>query len=210
MITTTDENGVVRPYGWILVAVIGVDESQAIPCECQNCGRRVYARIHFIEWPDGSLECWGSGCFRKELGAPTRESKQAVAFPEIAGRRMTPDELAMLLSNRVALKAWFQTQRDEGEKKRRADEERKVRAKQAEQEAFVKSLENLPPVSLLPRPVSTSRGFTPVLSSLHVKAQDNVAKKWEHEGVDHSLPGFSSLFDKEVQKEIERLKRSGE
>ena len=105
---------------WNLVAILRLDEESPVKCECErgpgikgSCGRKVYAAIHLIEWPDGRIECWGSSCYKKQL-APTERGKfMVVMFPEISGHPMTADERRMLDSNRAALVAGFRRECEE-------------------------------------------------------------------------------------------------
>jgi hypothetical protein len=53
---------------WYLAAVFEVDREHRVQCQCKGCGRSVYRRVHMIVRHGDDVECWGSRCYRKELG----------------------------------------------------------------------------------------------------------------------------------------------
>jgi hypothetical protein len=96
---------------WQLAAVIGLDEHDPVQCQAPShgseCGRRVWSRVHMIIFDDGRVECWGSGCYRRELGeAPQKEP----LFPHIDGRKLTVEEREVMRLRREDLIAQFRAE----------------------------------------------------------------------------------------------------
>lgn len=56
----------------------------------------------------GDVECWGSTCYKKELGEIARTHGITARYTSGGGRALTDDERAMLLNNRLELVAWLQ------------------------------------------------------------------------------------------------------
>lgn len=100
---------------WTLAAIVEVEHADRIQCQCDGCGHIVFRRIHLIVWADGRIECWGSTCFRRSIGAEC--SGVTPLYSGAGGRRLADDERKLLKANRERLIAKF-----------RADEERARRA----------------------------------------------------------------------------------
>lgn len=84
-----------------LIVVVAVAKKEAVQCQCNDCGQRIYAAIHILWWPDGTIECWGSRCYSRDFSGNSGYKK--AQFPEFHGRRLGAEERMLLTENRDAL-----------------------------------------------------------------------------------------------------------
>lgn len=101
---------------WHLAAIVEVDQSERIQCQCNGCGRGVYKGVHLIQWDDGRIECWGSTCYARELGV--HRGNMSPLYSSLGGRRLTADERKLLISNRERLIAGFREEIERAEQLR--------------------------------------------------------------------------------------------
>ena len=111
------------PLGdWQLMAIVSVDKTARVQCQCRGCGLGVYRAIHMIQWPSAGIECWGGQCYKRELGSAAQERGVEPMFSMPNGRQLTDAEREMLANNRDDLIAWFRAQQEQSERERAAEE----------------------------------------------------------------------------------------
>ena len=106
---------------WMLLAVIAVDKTERVQCECNGCGQGIYAAIHMVELPNAEIQCWGSNCYAREVGLACTSHLKPL-FPGVNGRRLTDTEREQLRINRQQLVANFKAEFED--EQRRVDQAR--------------------------------------------------------------------------------------
>ena len=204
-----------RPtHPWTLAEIVEVDRANRVQCQCNGCGQAVFKRVHLIVWEDGRIECWGSECFKRELGLGKAVGS---LYGSGGGRRLTPEEREMLIHNRERLIAWFKAdhqrrlleERERAEAKRRAADEA---ARRTEEETRL-ALERVASDFAAYRPATVRLARLTdyrVRDPIYQRAKQVVENRWRAEGVDPSLPGWVGLVEREVTEEYERRLAAGE
>jgi len=118
---------------WNLLMVVSKPKSERIECRCKDCRHTIYRRIHIIEWPDGRIEPWGSGCYKRELGHTLRARGMKPRYPGSWGEAMPP-ELRALIGTRTDLFIEHFRKREEDERKARE-------AMEADRQRFLNEVE---------------------------------------------------------------------
>lgn len=215
---------------WILAAIVEVDYSDRIQCQCRGCGHIVFKRIHIVVWADGRIECWGSGCFARELGASRAKVEPLYSGP--GGRRLTAEEREWLKSNREQLVAEFReakallvrkTAERAAQGNWEADEEprnqqTRVDAREAEAEdgimaaakdvAAAAKLRRGSQIRSRPRSVQASRDSRvepePLGDPLYQEIWNRLAAQWRANGIDINRPGQRIMFLQNVRAQYAR------
>ena len=162
---------------WELAAVVEVEHEDRVQCQCNGCGHVVFKRVHLMVWEDGRIECWGSDCFKREHAG----SKNFDGVPSNggSGRKLTPEERAMLTNNREQLVAQFRAER-----KRIEDERVAPKATQV-----VPRTEPRTP----PKPPKY-QGGEPIHDPAYMELRARLEQQWRENGIDpESHFGRSSL-----------------
>ena len=191
---------------WKLVGVVRVDATYRVQCQCKSCGNSVYAQIHMILRQDGRIECWGSTCYARELGAIAASRNVKAMFPGLAGRPLTQEERELLTHNRTALieRFRFEHARELEESRLRLREERK-RALDAERRRREERASFLNALGARMAQPSTVPGDPRDWGDLHARAYELVRERWVKAELDPALPGWVGAFEKEVNIEAQRL-----
>src|SRR5262249_47399070 len=116
----------ISPPLWVLLAIFRVEWSDRVQCQCQGCGQTIYASIHMIRSSTGEIQCWGSECYKRELGFTNRQP----LYAGVNGRKLNASEREMLLANRDRLLAAF---KEEQETAHQLREEERRKVKEAEE-----------------------------------------------------------------------------
>lgn len=139
------------------LAVVEVDQSEAVQCQAEGCGHRVYRRIDVVS-AEGRLRVLGSTCCERLFGFLAGNG----ATPRYGsgdGRRLTDDERRLLEENTQRLIEMLEAEHLAAE--RRAAEERAAR-EQAEAQAREALQERLAQTSAARRPPAPARPARPV------------------------------------------------
>jgi hypothetical protein len=96
---------------WVFLAIIAVDKADRVQCQCNGCGKGIFAAIHMVALPDNEIQCWGSDCYAYEAGL-AHVSAMKPMFPFLNGRRLTEAEREQLRSNRQRLVEQFKAQHE--------------------------------------------------------------------------------------------------
>jgi hypothetical protein len=167
---------------WTLAEIVEVEQADRVQCQCKACGQTVYKRVHLILWSDGRIECWGSACFKRELGLVQAVHPLYGMASRGSGRRLTAEERKLLLHNRDQLVERF----------RREHEQRLAAAVQREAQSTRRS-PGTPPAGPDPDAV------------LHKQAKETIEQRWRADGIDPSQPGWSGLVRSQIEEEYQRL-----
>lgn len=97
---------------WALLAIIVVDPTRKVQCQCKGCGHGIYAAIHMVQLPDEEIQCWGSDCYAREAGL-AGVSVMKPLYSGAGGHKLTDQEREWLDNNRIRLITEFKAQHDE-------------------------------------------------------------------------------------------------
>lgn len=84
-----------------LLAVIEVDQQARVRCQAPGCNHPVYKSIHVV-LDAGEIRVLGSSCF-KTYYAGSAMVRRKPSYTSVEGRRLTDEEVALLVSNTAAL-----------------------------------------------------------------------------------------------------------
>lgn len=87
-----------------LLFVASVDESRKLVCQAPGCGRAIAKAVHVIRDSTGAIQVVGSGCYAT-LSGHELATKQGAAVGGFDGRRLTPDERALMIADTAAFVA---------------------------------------------------------------------------------------------------------
>lgn len=91
-----------------LLAILEVEQSSGVICQAEGCGRHIHKRIHVVSDQD-KIIVLGSGCYRKiYLGEERAVSYQARYTDSSEGRKLSPEEVQLLIEQTNALVAQFE------------------------------------------------------------------------------------------------------
>ncbi|MGC4118581.1 MAG: hypothetical protein QM765_29295 [Myxococcales bacterium] len=185
---------------WTLLAIVEVDPSERVDCECRSCKRPVYKRIHIISFADGRLECWGGACFDRECGSPEAAgAKFRWGEGGQESRRLTAEERQLLVENRLRLLERFQ-QEDEARQRKEEAHRREL----AEREAFQEQ-------SRMREAARQAEADAPAQrdAALLAQATKTVHARLRSDGINPDLPGWRSYVNMQIEKELARLRKAG-
>lgn len=179
-----------------LLEIVEVDPAERVLCHAEGCGRGVYRRIHVVRCDDGVVRAYGSDCFDRlfhglmTLGKPR--------YSNGAGRRLSPEDRALLVANTEALVAQFEEEyqleatrelerQQRQQQLQRADAERAEAARQQAQQREAQRR-------------GAQRTHLPTdaeLATVELEAKDIVREKY---GVDPNAPGWRGLVLKHARE----------
>jgi hypothetical protein len=87
-----------------LLFVASVDESRKLVCQAPGCGRAIAKAVHVIRDLSGAIRVVGSGCYGK-LSGHEQAAKDGAAITGFDGRRLTPEERALMIADTEAFVA---------------------------------------------------------------------------------------------------------
>lgn len=87
-----------------LLFVASVDESRELVCQAPGCGRAIAKAVHVIRDLSGAIRVVGSGCYGK-LSGHEQAIKHGAVIPGFDGRRLTPEERALMIADTAAFVA---------------------------------------------------------------------------------------------------------
>ena len=87
-----------------LLFVASVDESRKLVCQAPGCGRAIAKAVHVIRDLTGAIRIVGSGCYVK-LSGHEQATKHGAAIAGFDGRRLTPEERALMIADTAAFVA---------------------------------------------------------------------------------------------------------
>lgn len=87
-----------------LLFVASVDESRKLVCQAPGCGRAIAKAVHVIRDLTGAIRVVGSACYGK-LSGHDQATKQGAVIAGFDGRRLTPEERALMLADTAAFVA---------------------------------------------------------------------------------------------------------
>lgn len=87
-----------------LLFVASVDESRKLVCQAPGCGRAIAKAVHVIRDLTGAIRVVGSGCYGK-LSGHEQATKHGAAIAGFDGRRLTPEERALMIADTAAFVA---------------------------------------------------------------------------------------------------------
>lgn len=121
-----------------LLFVGSVDEAHKLVCQAPGCGRAISKAVHVIRDETGAVRVVGSGCYVK-LSGYEAATQAGPAFTGFGGRRLTPEERALMVADTEAFVARVEARLTaEMEKARQAAErEQAVAQRTREQQAPV-------------------------------------------------------------------------
>lgn len=90
----------------VLLAVVEVDEWDAVACRAAGCNHKVFRAIHVVR-ADGQVTVLGSSCFKKLYGA-SEIGRARPRFTSGGGRTLSDEERALLQENAAELIRQFQ------------------------------------------------------------------------------------------------------
>lgn len=87
-----------------LLFVASVDERHKLVCQAPSCGRAIAKAVHVIRDEMTKIRVVGSGCFGKLVGHE-RATEDGAVISGFDGRRLTPDERALMVADTAAFVA---------------------------------------------------------------------------------------------------------
>jgi len=120
-----------------LLLVDSVDEDQKLVCQAPGCGRAIAKAVHVIRDEAGMVRVIGSGCYVK-LAGHKEATEAGAAFAGFDGRRLTPEERALMVANTAAfvarVEAMIAAEREEAARLREQEEQARAARQQADRE----------------------------------------------------------------------------
>ncbi len=177
----------------VLLAVVEVPHDERVRCVAEGCGHSVYRRVHLVRI-DGATQVYGSDCFARLFGS-TPTGRATPKYGSGTGRRLTPEERALLIENTERLIEQF---------------EQELQAEVAEAERrrlLLEARQSLQTLPLLPQrqhaqqpPARPPPPLPTPTQRAEAEAQARRKLAEQFPGVNLDLPGFKGLVRMEVEK----------
>lgn len=131
-----------------LLFVASVEESRKLVCQAPGCGRAIAKAVHVIRDQTGTVCVVGSGCYGK-LSGHVRATEDGAAIAGFDGRRLTPEERALMAADTAAFVAGVEARlAAEREAARQAEDVKSAEAQRLREQHAASRESGLPRQSL--------------------------------------------------------------